>query len=181
MGSLEVIEAAFVELSLAASSLGSWADECEQADATQATAEAQMGRGCTDEDTEGAIATAEGQLDEEDWERLAALEAATAPLRPRPAEAIDQPPCKKEAPKPTHGPLPVKSAQRSLAVVTGKGVVTPKAGGSAAEGATTGRKPSRPSSPRGQGDDEIQVLKVQRGRLTLPARVKERQHDRDDH
>ena len=47
LGSLEVIEAAFAELSLAASSLGSRADKYEQADATQATAEAQMGRGCT--------------------------------------------------------------------------------------------------------------------------------------
>ena len=78
------------------------------------------------------------------------LEAATAPLRPRPAEAIDQPPCKKEAPKPTHGPLPVKSAQRSLAVVTGKGVVTPKTGGPVTKGAPAGRKLHRPAAHGGE-------------------------------
>ena len=80
----------FAEPGPATSSLGSWADECERAEAALAAAEAQMGRGCADEDTDGAIATAEGQLDEEDWEWLAVLEAATAPLRPRPAEAVDQ-------------------------------------------------------------------------------------------
>ena len=43
LGSLEEIEAAFTEPSLAVSSLGSWADECEGASAALATAEAQMG------------------------------------------------------------------------------------------------------------------------------------------
>ena len=78
LGSLEVVDAAFAEPGPAGSSLGSWADECKRADAALAAAEAQMGRGCADEDTDGAIATAEGQLDEEDWEWLVALEAATA-------------------------------------------------------------------------------------------------------
>ena len=74
LGSLEEIEAAFTEPSLTMSSLGSWADECKRADAALATAKAQMGRGCTDEST--GDAAAEAQLDEEDWEWLAALGAA---------------------------------------------------------------------------------------------------------
>ena len=69
LGSLEEIVAAFTEPSLTASSLGSWADECERADtALAAAAEAQMGRGCTDESPGDNTATAEAQLDEEDWE-----------------------------------------------------------------------------------------------------------------
>ena len=62
----------------------------------------------------------------------------------------------------------------------GKGMVAPRAGGPAIKGAPTGRKPRRPNSLRGPEEDKIQVLKVQKGRLTLPARVKERQYDRDD-
>ena len=58
--------AAFTEPSLAVSSLGSWADECEWADAALATTEAQMGRGCPDESP--GDDTAEDKLDEEDWE-----------------------------------------------------------------------------------------------------------------
>ena len=46
--------------------------------------------------------------------------------------------------------------------------------------APTAWKPRHPSSPRGPEEDEIQVLKVQKGGLTLPARVKERQYDWDD-
>ena len=49
-------------------------------------------------------------------------------------------------------------------------MVTPKAGGAAIQGAPTGRKPCRPSSPRGPEGDKIQMLKVQKGGLTLPAR-----------
>ena len=59
-------------------------------------------------------------------------------------------------------------------------MVTPKAGGAAIQGAPTGRKPCRPSSPRGPEGDEIQVLKVQKSGLTLLARVKERHFDRDN-
>ena len=179
LGSLEEIEATFTEPSPAVSSLGSGADECERADAALAAAEAQMGRGCTNESTEGVTATAETQLDEEDWEWLAALEAAKAPLRPRPAEAVDQPPGKKGALKPTHGPPPVGGAQGSPAAGTGKGVVTPKAGGPATRGAPARRKPRRPGGPRGLEEDEVQVLKVQKGGLTLPPRVKERQYDQE--
>ena len=43
---LEEVEAAFTEQSPAASSLGSWADECERADIALAAAKAQMGQGC---------------------------------------------------------------------------------------------------------------------------------------
>ena len=46
LGLLEEVEAAFTEPSPAASSLGSWADECKRADTALAAAEAQMGRGC---------------------------------------------------------------------------------------------------------------------------------------
>ena len=59
-------------------------------------------------------------------------------------------------------------------------MVTPKAGGAAIQGAPASRKPRCPSSPRGPEEDKIQVLKVQKSGLTLPARVKERQYDRDD-
>ena len=62
----------------------------------------------------------------------------------------------------------------------GKGMVAPKAGEPVIKGAPARRKPRRPNSPQGQEEDEIQVLKVQKGRLTLPARDKERQYDRDD-
>ena len=43
LGSLEEMGAACTEPSLAASSLGSWANDCERADAALAAAEAQMG------------------------------------------------------------------------------------------------------------------------------------------
>ena len=58
--------------------------------------------------------------------------------------------------------------------------MAPKAGEAATQVAPTGRKPHRPSSPQGPDEDEIQVVKVEKGGLTLPARVKERQYDQDD-
>ena len=58
--------------------------------------------------------------------------------------------------------------------------MAPKAGEAATQGAPTGRKPRRPNSPRGPEEDEIQVVKVQQGGLTLPTRVKERLYDKDD-
>ena len=65
--------AAFTEPSLAASSLGSWANECEQANTALAAdalaaAEAQMGRGCPDEGLGDDTAAARDPLEEEDWE-----------------------------------------------------------------------------------------------------------------
>ena len=68
LGSLEEVEAAFAEPSPAASSLGSWAGECEWADAAFATAEAQMGRGCPEESLEGDLTLA-GDLLGRGWLR----------------------------------------------------------------------------------------------------------------
>ena len=61
-----------------------------------------------------------------------------------------------------------------------KGMVAPNAGEPAFKGAPAGRKPRHPNSTRGPEEVKIQVLKVQKGGLTLPVRVKERQYDRDD-
>ena len=88
LGSLEEMGAAFTEPSLAASSLGSWADESERADAALTATEAQMGRGCPDESPGDDTATAEDQLDEEDWDWLTALGAATARLLPHLAGTV---------------------------------------------------------------------------------------------
>ena len=107
-GSLEEVEAAFTEPSPAASSLGSWADECEWADAALAAAEAQMGRGCPEESLEGDTALAGDLLGEEDCEWLAALGAAIAPPQPRLEGAGGQPLGRQEAPKPIQGALPAK-------------------------------------------------------------------------
>ena len=79
LGSLEEAEAAFTEPSPAPSSLGSWADECERANAAPAAAEAQMGQGCPEESLEGDTALAGDLLGKEDCEWLAALGAAIAP------------------------------------------------------------------------------------------------------
>ena len=56
----------------------------------------------------------------------------------------------------------------------------PKLGGRPPKGPPLGESSAAPSSPRGQEEDKIQVRKVQKCGLTLPARVKERQYDRDD-
>ena len=56
LGSLEEAVTDCAEPSPAASSLGSWADECERADAALAAAEAQMGQGCGEDNPEGAAA-----------------------------------------------------------------------------------------------------------------------------
>ena len=92
LGSLEEMGAAFTEPSMAASSLGSWADECEQADTALAAAEAQMGRRCPDGSLGDDTATAGDLLEEEDWEWLTALGAAIAPPPPRPGGTVDGPP-----------------------------------------------------------------------------------------
>ena len=113
-------------------------------------------------------------------EWLTALGVATAPLQLRPAGTVDQPQGWQEDPRLAQGPLPAKGAQRHMGAAPGKGMLAPKAGKPAIKGAPAGRKPHRPSSPWGPEEDEIQVLKVQKGRLTLPARVKEKQSDRDD-
>ena len=129
------------------SSLGSWADECEWVDAALAAAEAKMGRGCSDESL--GDDTAWDLLEEEDWEWLTALGAATAPPPPCPAGTLGQPPGRQETPKSVQGPPPVKSAQRNPGSAQGKGGVVPKAGEAATQGAPVGRKPRRPNSPLG--------------------------------
>ena len=125
---MEEVEAAFTEPSPAASSLGSWADECERADATLAAAEAQMGRGCPKESLEGDTALAGDLLEEENWEWLAALGAAIVPPPLRPEGARGQPPGRQGAPKPIQGPPPAKGDQRKPGPAPGKGTVAPKAG-----------------------------------------------------
>ena len=180
LGPLEEVGAAFAEPSTAASSLGSWADECERADTALAAVEAQMGRGCLEESLEGDTALAGGLLGEEDCEGVAALGAAMAPPPPRLEGPGGWPPGRKGAPQPIQGPPPAKGDKRKLGPAPGKGAVAPKAGEAAAHGAPTWKKPHRPSSPRDQDKDEIQVVKVQQGGLTLPTRIKERPYERDD-
>ena len=100
------MDAAFTEPSLVASSLGSWADECEQADAALAAAlaaaEAQMGRRGLDESLGDDTATAGDLLEEEDCEWLTALGAAIAPP-PRSGGTVGRPPGQQGAPKPVQG------------------------------------------------------------------------------
>ena len=86
----------------------------------------------------------------------------------------------RRAGKELQGPPLAKGDQKTPGSAPGKGAVAPKAGEAATQGGPAGRKPRRPSSPREPEEDEIQVVKVQKGGLTLPARVKERQYDRDD-
>ena len=126
LGSLEEMGAACTEPSLAASSLGSWANECERADAALAAAEAQMGRGCLDESLGDDTATAGDPLEEEDWEWLTALGAAIAPPPPRPGETVDWPPGRKGTPKSIQGPPPATGNQKNPGPAPGKGAVAPK-------------------------------------------------------
>ena len=177
MGSLEEVGAAFTKPSPAASSLGSWANECERADAALAAAKAQMGRGCPEESLEGNTALAGDLPEEENWEWLTSLGVAIAPPPPQPAGARGRPPGRQGAPKPVQEPPPAKGDQKKPGQAPGKGAVAPKAGEAATQVAPTGRKPHCPNSPRGPDEDEIQVVKVQKGGLTLPTRVKERQYD----
>ena len=81
LGSLEEVVAECTEPSPAASSLGSWADECERANAALAAAEAQMGQGCLEESPEGNAALDGDLLMEEDCEWMVALGGALAPPR----------------------------------------------------------------------------------------------------
>ena len=134
LGSLEEMGAAFTEPSLAASSLGSWADECERADPALAAAEAQMGRRCPDESLGDDTATAGDLLEEEDWEWLTALRAAIAPMLPRPGGTVGWPLGRPGAPKSIQGPLPAKGDQKNRRSAPGKGAVAPKAGEAATQG-----------------------------------------------
>ena len=125
LGLLEEMGAAFTEPSPTTSSLGSWTDECERADAALAAAEAQMGRGCPEESPGDATATAETQLDEdeEDWEWLTALGAAPAPPQPHSAGTRNQPPGQQEAPGAAQGPPPEHGGR------TGEGEGSPQSEG----------------------------------------------------
>ena len=87
LGSLEEVGAAFIKPSPAASSLGSWADECERAHAALAATEAQMGRGRPEKSLEGDTALTGDLLEEENWEWLTGLGAAIALPTPLPAGA----------------------------------------------------------------------------------------------
>ena len=107
------MEAAFTEPSLVASSLGSWADECEQADAALAAAEAQMGRRGLDESLGDDTATAGDLLEEEDWEWLTALGAANCATAALPGGTVGQPPGQQGAPKSAQRPPPAKSDQKN--------------------------------------------------------------------
>ena len=91
LGSIEVIEAALADLDPSESSLGSWADECERADAALAATEAQLGRTGDRPEMDAALAAAESWMEKEDRELLVVLEAAMAPLHPHQPEPEDPP------------------------------------------------------------------------------------------
>ena len=105
LGSLEEAVTDCAEQSPAASSLGSWADECERADAALAAAEAKMGRGCREDNPKGTAAL-DGDLPmEEEGEWLVALKEA---LAPRPGETGSQPKDQQRATKAIQGPPPTQ-------------------------------------------------------------------------
>ena len=108
LGSLEEVVTECTEFSPATSSLGSWANDCEWANATLTAAEAQMGQGCTEESLEGDAAFDGDLLMEEDGEWMVALKAVLAPRPPRPAETGGPPKGRQGAPKPVQGPPPTK-------------------------------------------------------------------------
>ena len=139
-----------------------------------------MGRGCTEEVPESDAALDGELLMEEDGEWMVALKAALEPGPPRLGETGGQPKGQQGAPKPIQGPPPTKGGQKKPGPAPGKGTAVPTGGWAAAQGAAAGKKPHCPSSPRGLEEDEIQVVKVQPGGVTLPMRVKERPYERDD-
>ena len=165
LGSLEEAVTDCAEPSPAASSLGSWADECERADAALAAAEAQMGRGCGEESPEGAAALNGDLLTEEDGEWMVALKEALAPQL---GETGGQPKGRQRATKAIQGPPPARGGQKKPEPAAGKGTAAPTGVGAAAQGSAAGKKPHRPSSPRDQEEDKVQVVKVQPGSVTLP-------------
>ena len=180
LGSLEEAVTDCAETSPAASSLGSWAHKFERADAALTAAEAQMGRGCGEESPERAVALDGDLLMEEDGKWMVALKAALAPRPPRRGETGGQPKGRQRAPKPTQGLPPTKGGQKKPGPAAGKGTAAPTGVGATAQGSAAGKKPHCPSSPRDQEEDEVQVVKVQPGSVTLPTRVKEQRYERDD-
>ena len=132
-----------------------------------------MGWGCPEESREGGLTITGDLLEEDDREWLVALKAALVPLR---LEGAGGPsPGRQGAPWPIQGPPLAKGDPRKTRPAPRKGAMSSKAGEAAA-----GKKPRCPNSPGDPDDDEIQVVKVQQGGLTLPTRVKERPYERDD-
>ena len=117
---------------------------------------------------------------EEEGEWLVALKEALALRRPRPGETGSQPKDWQRATKAVQGPPPTRGGQKKPEPAAGKGTAAPTGAGAAAQGSAAGKKPHRPSSPRGREEDEVQVVKVQPGKVTLPTRVKERRFEPDD-
>ena len=156
LGSLEEAVTDCTEPSPAASSLGSWADKCERANAALAAAEAQMGRGCAEESPEGATALEGDLLMEEDGEWMVALKAALAPRPPRPGETGGPPKGRQRDAKPIQGPPPTKGGQKKPGPAAEKGTAAPTGARAAAQGPPAGKKPRRPSSPRDEDEDEVQ-------------------------
>ena len=184
LGSLEEVGAAFAEPSLAVSSLGSWADECERADTALAAAEAQMGLGCPDESMGADTATAGDLLEEDDWDWLTNGQRGPSTVNDRAgsgrcAAAASARGTQGSAAGPARGPQASSRAtdgQGGPAEPGGgakEGGNSPRAGVTATQGAATGRKPRRPSSPRGPEEDKVQMVKVQkrgRGQATVEAK-----------
>ena len=112
LGSLEAIEAALADLDPSESSLGSWANECERADATLAAAEAQLGRTGDGPEMDAALAAAEARMEKEDRELLVVLEAAMAPLHPHQPEPEDRPLAKGKVGRQKHPPPPPNGSCR---------------------------------------------------------------------
>ena len=143
---LEEAVAECTEPSPAASSLGSWANECERANAALAAAEAQLGRGCTEEILESDTALDGELLMEGEGEWMVALKEALAPRPPRLVETGGPPKGRQGAPKPVLGPPPAKGGQKKPGPTPGKGTVAPTGGGATGQGAAARKKPHRPSN-----------------------------------
>ena len=139
---------------LSESSLGSWADECERANAALAAAEDQMGRTGEGHETDASLAAAEARMEKEDREWLAALEAAMALLHPRQQGPENQPPNKGRATRQKHQP-PLPNGVRG----TKEGTPAVKPGDQAVGEFTTRSGTHCPSSTEGEVD-EIQVVGV---------------------
>ena len=144
--SLEEVGADFTEPSPAASSLGSWADECELADTALTTAEAQMGRGCTEESLEGDTALAGDLLREDDCEWVAALGAAIELPPPWLTGAGGQLPGRQGAPKPIQGLLPARGDQRKPGPAQGRGQWPPRRERPPPKGPLPGRSLTAPAT-----------------------------------
>ena len=146
--------------------------------ATLAASEAQMGRGCGEGNPGGTAELDEDLLMEEEW--LVALKGTLAPRPLRLGEAGSRPKDRQRATKAAQGPPPTRKGQKKPEPAEEKGTAAPTRAGAAAQGSAAGGKPNRPSSPRGWDEDEIQVVWVQPGRVTLPMRVRERRYELDD-